>query len=277
MLELVEACRSGRVVLSRQITQDGLGLMLKMESGARMFCRLPGADMLALAIVSACWAGGLEGRAAEAQPGTGIHSTTSAPVTSAPATTSAPARRVVFGVRDNFHAIEAGRAYRSGQLSPETLRATIERYGIRTVVNLRGANPNADWYEQERAACAAAGVKMVDVRLHANAMPERDDLLLLFDTFKSADGPLLMHCAGGADRTGSGAAIWRMTVRGEPAAAAARELSIRYGHIRAVNPEADRLVEIFRPERGWIEREYWAAARGVAATTQTGTTGPAEE
>jgi len=149
------------------------------------------------------------------------------------------------------------------------------------VVNLRGANPQAEWYQQERAACAAAGVKMVDVRLHANAMPERDDLLLLFDTFKSAEGPLLMHCAGGADRTGAGAAIWRMTVRGEPAAVAARELSIRYGHIRAATPESDRLVEIFRPERGWIERDYWAAARGLAtsqaATTQSATTGRAEE
>lgn len=237
--------------------------------------------MLSSAIVIACWAGGLQGRAPESQPGTGIHSTTSAPVTSGPAATSAPARRVVFGVRDNFHAIEAGRAYRSGQLSPETLRAAIARYGIRTVVNLRGANPQAEWYIRERKACAAAGVKMVDVRLHANAMPSRDDLLLLFDTFKSAEGPLLMHCAGGADRTGSGAAIWRMTVRGEPAAVAARELSIRYGHIRAANPEADRLVEIFRPERGWIENEYWAAARGVAAsqaaTTGVAATAPAEE
>ena len=132
----------------------------------------------------------------------------------------------------------------------------LRDYGIRTVVNLRGEDPNADWHQSESAICAELGVELVNIRMSASELPSRETLLLLYDTFQTADYPILIHCKAGADRTGAASAIWRMVILGDDNAAAAAELAPCYGHMIGVNPEMDELVRIFLPDREWIENEY---------------------
>jgi protein tyrosine/serine phosphatase len=157
---------------------------------------------------------------------------------------------------DNFHVVEPGRAYRSAQLDAESLRLVINFLGIRTVVNLRGENEDDLWYQRERAVAQETGVTLVDIRMSASELPSRADLLLLYDTFTTAEHPILIHCKSGADRTGSAAAIWRMVVLGEPRELAALQLSPFFGHFLFVHPQMDILVAIFQPDRAWIENEY---------------------
>jgi protein tyrosine/serine phosphatase len=157
---------------------------------------------------------------------------------------------------DNFHAIVDGVAYRSGQLDATSLNLVFERYGVRTIINLRGENVGEPWYDNERAAAEQAGVKRIDIRMSANSLPSRENLLLLYDTFQTAEYPILMHCQAGSDRTGAAAAIWRMQVRGDTREAAMTELSPAFGHFEAVHPEMDALVRMFQPDRAWIENEY---------------------
>jgi len=157
---------------------------------------------------------------------------------------------------DNFGVIAPGQAYRSAQLDATSLRLVLDEYGIRTVVNLRGATPGALWYENERRVATEAGVRLVDIDMSAMRLPDRATLLQLYDTLRTAEGPLLIHCQAGADRTGAVAALWRMIVLGEPRAAAARELTIFRGHFGAVRPEMDQLVRMFEPRREWIEHAY---------------------
>jgi len=157
---------------------------------------------------------------------------------------------------DNFHVIEEGKAYRSAQLDASTLRLVVEALGIRTVVNLRGENEGEKWYDNEKAALDELGVTLVDIRMSARELPARAELLKLYDTFVGAEGPILIHCRGGADRTGAAAAIWRMVVMGEDKRTAARELCVCYGHFELATPEMDELVEMFQPSREWIENEY---------------------
>jgi protein tyrosine/serine phosphatase len=157
---------------------------------------------------------------------------------------------------DNFRVVEPGRLYRSAQLDATTLELLVDVLGIRTVVNLRGENPDEAWYENERAVLEAKGVELVDVRMSAMALPAREELLKLYDTLLTAEEPILIHCQAGADRTGAAAAIWRMVVLGEPRDEAARELCVCYGHFEAFTPAMDELVRIFQPDRAWIEEDY---------------------
>ncbi len=162
---------------------------------------------------------------------------------------------------DNFGVIEPGRAYRSAQLDATSLRLVLDHYGIRTIVNLRGAAPGALWYENERRVAAEAGVRLVDIDMSAMRLPDRATLLEIYDTLRTAEEPLLIHCQAGADRTGAVATLWRMIVLGQPRDTAARELTIFRGHFRTVRPEMDQLVRVFEPRREWIEHEYAPPAR----------------
>lgn len=177
----------------------------------------------------------------------------SAVSTSAPAETQAASP---LRVLDNFHAIEEGRAYRCAQLYPDTLEWVVKRHGVRTVINLRGPNPQTDWWPAEKQRCEKLGVKLVDIPLSAFRLPPPDKLLELFDAIKNSPEPVLFHCRAGADRTGMAAAIWRMMQRGDSESAAAAELSIKYGHFRVRHPKMLEMVEMFQPRREWVTDEY---------------------
>lgn len=193
--------------------------------------------------------------------GDDAHVPATRPVTQGNATHGSPLRPL-----DNFHTIAGGRAYRSGQLAPDTLKYIIEMKRIRTVVNLRGPNPGSGWYQDERAACEAAGVRLVDVALSASSLPTRENALALYDLFEDPSAePLLIHCRGGADRSGMVAAMWRREVLGEDRAVAAKELSWVYGHFEVVHPEMDEFIRIFEPSRDWIVNEYNPTVGGADA------------
>src|SRR5207244_2891669 len=76
--------------------------------------------------------------------------------------------RVVAG--SNWHEIVPGKVFRSAQLSGPQLRAAVRRFGVRTVINLRGTCPEDGWYHEETATLAALGVKQCDISL-SSCMP----------------------------------------------------------------------------------------------------------
>jgi protein tyrosine/serine phosphatase len=132
---------------------------------------------------------------------------------------------------DNWHVVLPGRVYRSAQLSPERLQQQIARYGIRTVVNLRGnCYPDA-WYVQECQAAHAAGVSLEDISLSATRLPPPAELRQLLEVLDHAEYPLVLHCRRGADRTGLAAAIVLLLQEGVSLAKARQQLGIFYGHI----------------------------------------------
>lgn len=131
----------------------------------------------------------------------------------------------------NFHEVLPGQFYRSAQLSGERLGEEIDRYGIKTVINLRGENLGKGWYDDEVAATAAHGATHVDFRMSAqrDLTPERTQELL--SLLKTAEQPILVHCMSGADRTGLASVIFLQQVAGVDEEEAEWQLSPLYGHI----------------------------------------------
>jgi protein tyrosine/serine phosphatase len=131
----------------------------------------------------------------------------------------------------NFHPITTGVAYRSAQLDRDELEHYIKKYNIRSVVNLRGKNPDATWYIEEIKVSVEQNAAHYDISLSAFQEPTKEDVQKLLEIFKSAPRPLLIHCQAGADRSGLVAAMWKVAVDKEPKSEAGKQLSILYGHI----------------------------------------------
>lgn len=131
--------------------------------------------------------------------------------------------------RDNFHVVVPGELCRSGQMEPDDLRATLAREGIRTVVNLRGHQDRAGWYDEESAVLAAAGVRLVDFPMSSGVVLPAEKMDALIGHLRRGPAPVLVHCRAGADRTGLAAALY-LAATGRAREAARAQLSWRYGH-----------------------------------------------
>lgn len=134
-------------------------------------------------------------------------------------------------VHGNFHPITEGEAYRAGQINGAKLEHYLKRYHIKSVLNLRGENSGADWYEDEIGTCKKLSVRHYDLAMNSTGKPNPDVFDRLMIILKEAPRPILIHCRSGSDRTGLAAALWKVLVDGEPKAVAKKQLSIRYGHI----------------------------------------------
>ena len=98
--------------------------------------------------------------------------------------------------------------YRSSQLVKWQLETAIQKYGIRTIINLRGENPEKKWWQDESAVAQQYGVQHINIAMSAKRIPSRENLLKLLDAFRTAPRPLLVHCQAGVDRTGEASALY---------------------------------------------------------------------
>ena len=133
-------------------------------------------------------------------------------------------------VQGNFHPITHGEAYRSAQLDRDKLEHYIEKYAIKSILNLRGKKPTASWYVEEIQVAENYNVAHYNIRLSASREPTSMEVQQLIDIFMHVPRPVLIHCKGGSDRSGLVAAMWKVIVDKEPKSEARKQLSILYGH-----------------------------------------------
>lgn len=133
-------------------------------------------------------------------------------------------------IRGNFHEVDPGQLYRSGQLTSDQIRDHTRRYGIRAIVNLRGRNDKADWYRDEIAVSKALVVAHIDFKMSATKELRLDSAAELEAILRQVPKPVLIHCQGGSDRSGLASAIFMHTVRGEDIETAEGQISLYFGH-----------------------------------------------
>ncbi len=135
----------------------------------------------------------------------------------------------------NFHVVEEGVLYRSGQLTPEAFNQVVKERNIRTVVTLRttrvvGRLPPDTWEEDY---CAAHGLKHVRIVPRVWGADEKGEIPaeqavqeFLHVVDDKANYPILVHCFAGIHRTGTMCAIFRMEHHHWPADRAINEMQL---------------------------------------------------
>jgi protein tyrosine/serine phosphatase len=126
-----------------------------------------------------------------------------------------------------------GPLYRANQPSPSKLRKYQLKYGIRTVINLRGANPQLGWYRLEEQTCRQLSLILINTQVHSRGVPTRERIHELKHIIETISLPTLVHCKSGADRAGIFAVLYRHFRLGEPIEIAKKELHWRFGHFRS--------------------------------------------
>jgi len=114
----------------------------------------------------------------------------------------------------NFYKID-DRLYRSAQPQAAGMQ-TLARLGVRNVLNLR------EFHTDDKEA-AGTGLKLYHVPMNAGWI-EDEDVAAALTVIKSAQGPILVHCWHGSDRTGVIVAMYRIIFQQWPKAAAIDEL-----------------------------------------------------
>ena len=164
-------------------------------------------------------------------------------------------------VSGNLGTVIAGRVYRSAQLSPAQLTREIARHKIRTVLNLRGPNPDQDWYNREVEASLASGVEHISLSMASDQWMSRDQVRTLLDVLDRAEYPWLVHCEFGAERTGLVSAVIALMRPGSKLSEGLGEFTPGYLFL----PVHDGLVMLghIREYEAWLQRTGQAHAPGT--------------
>ncbi len=133
----------------------------------------------------------------------------------------------------NFGTVRQGEVYRSGQMPAEALTDTIVANRVKTVLNLRGDNPDQSWYRAERQAVLDSGITLVDVPMSSSEWMSRAQLRAVVNVLDTYERPILVHCQFGTDRTGLVSTIAELLRPGTTVDDSRRQLSVRYLYVRA--------------------------------------------
>jgi protein tyrosine/serine phosphatase len=143
---------------------------------------------------------------------------------------------------DNFGVVEPGRIYRSGRLRPAQLRAAIESYGLRTVVNL-SAHDDRPGDVEEESLVRERGLTYLGETWPGDGVVPPEKLRWVAGVLADpAKQPILVHCARGTYRTGAAIASVRILRQGWSLESARGEME-RYGFDPAKQPGLAELIE----------------------------------
>jgi protein tyrosine phosphatase (PTP) superfamily phosphohydrolase (DUF442 family) len=157
-----------------------------------------------------------------------------------------------WGLCDNFHTVIPGVVYRSGQLDARSLESRARRHHLRAVINLRGPNPEAAWYQEECATAGRLGLQHFDFPVDSLDPPGAAELADLLRLLQHCDKPVLIHCQSGIDRSGLVAAIAVLLLDKTGTVTAAHgQFALLYGHL-PWRPSTARKKAFLRRYQAWL-------------------------
>ena len=180
----------------------------------------------------------------------------------------------------NLGTVTERQIYRAAQLTPGQLVQELDRHQIRTVLNLRGSNPDQTWFNHEVTAALEHQVTHISIPLASDQWLSHDQVNTLLEVFDHAEYPMLVHCEFGAERTGLVSALLTLLRPGSTIEDGLNQFSVSYlflpihdglvmiGHIRRYELWLKETGKPHEPSllRHWLQhvylpgnpsREYW--------------------
>ncbi len=161
----------------------------------------------------------------------------------------------VSRVIDNFHIVEPGCLYRSAQLSLKKLHSYAKKFEIKTIINLRGKHKNDLWWRIEKQCAKSLGINLFNIQMSAVRPSTKSEIAQLLALYDHAQRPILIHCRGGADRTGEAAALWILDKQKKSKYFACKHLSWKYRHFRSLCPFKIQFICAWQG-REWLIKNY---------------------
>ncbi len=165
--------------------------------------------------------------------------------------------RAQYATAKRLREVTPGRFYRSGQMNAAGFRYAIDRFQIKTVVNLQHENTDPylpeEWLGKpvihEKELCEQLNVRYV--LLTPDILPEPNDVTktppAVIEFLKLLDDesayPILIHCKAGLHRTGRLTAIYRMEKQGWDTGESLRELRANGYGFSAASENDDFIIQ----------------------------------
>lgn len=152
----------------------------------------------------------------------------------------------------HWRTVEDGKFYRSSWLPPDDLDEAIDKFGLKTVINLRAVRERkmGDWYEKQKQVTGAKGVRLLDIPLEAGTPPTPEqvaEILAVLDDERNL--PAMAHCYHGSIRASAAEGLYRREYLGE-SGAEANEKVTTWGHNLSVKyPEIYEFIRDYVPRR----------------------------
>lgn len=120
----------------------------------------------------------------------------------------------------NFGVVNEGQIYRSSQPSENFLKRLIEQRKIKTIIVLKHSVPSF-----EKNIADSKGIKIIHLKMSVSKEPSEDTVKKFLEVVEDPNNyPILVHCQGGADRTGLMIAIKRVELDGWTIAEVEKEM-----------------------------------------------------
>ena len=97
--------------------------------------------------------------------------------------------------------------------------------------------------------------------MSSQTFPSRKAIKKLLEIYQNEDQPILIHCLGGADRTGEAAAVWALTMQNKNKNEALKHLSAWYHHLASKAPKKQQFIKMWQGVE-WALNEYTPPDKG---------------
>lgn len=109
----------------------------------------------------------------------------------------------------NFGVVTEGKVYKSGAIKPSEIKDYVEKYKIKTIIDLRSEDTDYSSESEKAAIDKIDGVKYVHIR--SPQVPKEENLKDFFEVLDNEENyPVQIHCYHGLGRTMLYVALYRI-------------------------------------------------------------------